>query len=136
MHIITDGFEISAGAAIDDQRLVAPAEEVAKLLVPPIETAGIGSQQPLHAGDQIRAGCFDDQVKMVGHQAPGMDLLAGFFTRLVQRLYKRPEVLLLLEDGVTPIPSAHDVVNSPGILNAQFSRHDPMVTVLVLLSIL
>src|SRR5208282_1123484 len=82
MRIIADGFEISAGAAIDDQRLVAPAEQVAKLFVPPIETAGIGSQQPLHAGDQIRAGRFDDQMKMVRHQAPGMDLPAGFFTGL------------------------------------------------------
>src|SRR5208282_2692043 len=46
-------------------------------------------------------------------------------------VYKQPVVLLVLEDGVTPIPSAHDVVNRPGILNAQFSRHDPMGTVFV-----
>src|SRR5208337_4634826 len=102
-----------------------------KFFVPPIETTGIGSQQPLHAGDQISAGRFDNQMKMVRHQAPGMDLPAGFFTGLAQRLHKQPVGLLVLEDGVTPIPSAHDVVNRPGVLNAQFSRHDPMGTVFV-----
>jgi len=38
---------ISIAAAIDQQRLVAPAEQMAKLLVPPIEPSRVSSQPPL-----------------------------------------------------------------------------------------
>jgi hypothetical protein len=35
---------------------------VPEFLVPPIEAAGIGAQQPLHPGHQVGLGRFDDPV--------------------------------------------------------------------------
>ena len=54
MHVIANGFEIPAAAAIHDQSLVTTAEQVAKQLVPAIEPARVGSQD--HFMPAIRLG--------------------------------------------------------------------------------
>src|ERR1041385_3899003 len=52
VHIITNGLEISVAAAIDDQRLVAATEEMAKELVAAVEARRVSSQKPFHADRQ------------------------------------------------------------------------------------
>ena len=65
MDVITNAFEIAVAAAIDEETLVASAEEMPEELVSAIETRGIRTQQPLHARNQIGPGGFDDQMEMV-----------------------------------------------------------------------
>src|ERR1041385_4551874 len=46
--------------------------------VPPLPSqVGIDAQEPFHCGDEVGLGCFDDEVKMVAHEAIGMHLPVG-----------------------------------------------------------
>ncbi len=56
MHVIAHRLQIAVARAVHDQRLVAPAEQVAEQLVPPVEAAGVSAQKPFHPGDQIGWG--------------------------------------------------------------------------------
>ena len=123
MHVIADRLEIAAAAAIDNERLVAAAKEVAKLLVPAVEATGVGPQQPFHADNQIRLRRLNHQVKVIGHQAEAMYLPAGLVTALTQRLQKPLPVLIILEDSLTAVATVHDVIDGTRIFHSQLARH-------------
>ncbi len=74
MHVITHRPQIAVAAPVHDQRLVPAAEQMAKQLVPPVESSGISPQKPLHPRHQIGLGRFHHQVKVIGHQAIRMHL--------------------------------------------------------------
>ncbi len=57
-----------------------------------------------------------------------MDLPAGFLANLGQRLQKANAILIILKNGFPPAPPAHHMINRPGILNSQLSRHDNEAT--------
>ena len=63
-------------------RFVATAEEVAKVLVAAVEARRVGAEKPFHAGNEVGAGRFDDEMEMIAHQAVGVDLPGGFFRGL------------------------------------------------------
>jgi hypothetical protein len=50
-----------------------------KELVPPIKARGVGPQESSHARDPIGPGRFHDQMKVMVHQAIGMDLPVCLF---------------------------------------------------------
>ena len=50
----------------------AAAEEVAFAAVFLVEGGGVFAVEQLHAGGELRDGCFEDQVVVVGHQAVGV----------------------------------------------------------------
>jgi hypothetical protein len=91
--------------------------------VPPIEPAGIGAQKPFHAGDQGGLRRFDDEMKMISHQAPRMNLPVGFGAGFGEGGQKTLSVRSVMENGFAPVSAIHDVVNGPGILNPQFAAH-------------
>ena len=64
------------------QRLVASGEKVSAFLVPYVEAFGVNPQQPLHARHQVGLRRFHDQMKMIAHQAIGVNLPAGLAARL------------------------------------------------------
>ena len=103
--------------------------------VPAIESAGVNSQQPLHAFHQIGLGRFHDQMKVIGHQTQRMDLPPGAPTALAQGFDEPLPVLLILEDDLAPIPAAHQVIDRPLILHSHLARHGRIVTGPVILSI-
>jgi len=123
VDIITHRFEIIVATAVHEQRLVPAAEEMAELSVPAVEPAGIGAQQPFHAGDQRGLGRFEDQMKMVGHQAIGMDLPARFSAGFRQRLQKQVVTRLRSGDRCAPVPTVHHLIKRPRILDSQLARH-------------
>ena len=53
MEVIPHALEVAVPIAMDDQRLIAPGEQVAAQLLPLIAATGVSAQQPLHPGDQI-----------------------------------------------------------------------------------
>ena len=133
MHVITHGLEIPVAAPVHDQRLIPAAEQVPKLLVPSIVAAGIGPQQPLHPSYKVGLGRFDDQVKVIAHEAIRMHLPTSLLTRLRERLQQPLLVLVILEDGLPPVAPVHHVINRPRILDAQLPSHAPTLTSPVLL---
>jgi hypothetical protein len=80
---------------MDDEAFVAAGKEMAKFLVAWVETDSVGAQQPLHSRHQIGLGRFDDEMKVVGHQAIGVHLPAGFLARFGQRLEEAVAVMVV-----------------------------------------
>src|ERR1043166_166478 len=136
MHIIADRFEVAIAASIDDLGFITAAEQMAEELMAPIEAAGINSQQPCHARHQVGLGRLDDQMKMIAHQAPGVDAPTGSGTSLIQALQEKLAVCVRFEDCFATIAPAHNMVDGPRILNSQLSSHTPSQTGLLSTSIL
>jgi hypothetical protein len=103
--------------------LVAAAKEVAKLLVAAVEAAGVGGQKPLHAGGEVGLRGFDYQMKMVGHEAKGVDLPAGLGAGLPKGFQEERAVLVGFENGLVAVAAIHDVVDGVRVLEAEFSGH-------------
>ena len=111
MYVIADGLEITVAAAVHDERLVAPAEQVPEQFVPPVEARGVSAEEPLHARDQIGLGRFHDQMKMIVHETIGMHLPVGLGARLRQRLQEQLLILLRLEDRLAAVPPVEEVID-------------------------
>jgi len=105
------------------QGLVTTGKQMAALLVPDIKTLGVNPQQPFHPGHQIGVRGFQHQMKMIPHQAPGMDLPLRFAARLGQGRQKHPAVHRIAKNRLPAIPPVHHVVDRPGIFTAHLSRH-------------
>ena len=91
--------------------------------VPPVEPAGIGTQKPFHAQNQVGFGGFDDPMKMISHQAPSVNLPAGFGAGFGEGRQKALPIQVVVVNRFAPVPAIHDMVNRPGILNPQFAAH-------------
>src|SRR5437899_9843061 len=63
-------------------------------------------------------------MKVIAHQAVGMDVPAGLHTGFSQRLEPLLPILIITKDVLPPVPSVHNVVDRSWILNAQFSGHE------------
>ena len=96
---------------------------MANQLVAAIEPSRVSAQKPFHARNQVRLGRFDYQVKMIRHEAIGMNLPAGLAAHLAQGLDNPLAVGVVVEDRFAPVPTVHHVVQSPGVLNPKFARH-------------
>ena len=123
MHVIAGGLEIAVAAAIHWQRFVTTRKEVAKLLVLTVKAIGIDTQQPMHPLDQVAARRFSDKMKVVAHQAPGMDLPVGFLTGFTKGVQEQPPILVIQENGLAPVATIHRVINRPGVLNSELPCH-------------
>jgi hypothetical protein len=99
------------------------AKQVAKFLVPPVETARVSAQKPLHTGHQIGLHGFDHQMEVVGHETIPMDLPTGLLAGLAQSFEEVLTVLVIGKYLFATIAAVHDVVKRAGILNAQLAGH-------------
>ena len=118
MHVVARPLQISWRRTVHDQGLVAAAEQMAEQLVAAVEPARVSAEKPFHARNQVRLGRFDHQVKMIRHEAIGMNLPARLAARLAQGLDKPLAVGVVVKDRFAPVPTIHDVV-----LNPKFARH-------------
>src|SRR5881394_3810747 len=109
MHVIAHRFETAGATAIDNQGLVPAAEKVPEKLVSQIESMRVDTQQPLHSLDQIRQGCLDHQMKVIGHQAKTVHLPGRLLAALLQGLKEPLPDLVVSEDAFLMISTAHHV---------------------------
>src|SRR5882672_11173782 len=135
MHVIAGRPQVSIATAIHRECLVAPAEKMPESLMSAIKADGVSAQEPLHAGDQIRPGRFQHQVKVGFHQTIGMDLPVGLGACLGQGLQKGSPIHVVAEDGGFAIAAAHEVINGAPILDPQFSGHEEVWPALCKVSI-
>src|SRR6266511_1468173 len=98
---------------------------MSKELVSAIEPTGVGTQEPLHPGDQIGLGRFHHQVEMVAHEAERMHLPVGLGTALGQRFQETLPVGVIFEDGLFPITPIHYMINGSLKFHSQLARHRP-----------
>src|SRR5947209_6907746 len=80
MHVIAYGQQVAIAAVINRLSFVTSGEKMAAGFVADVETFSVNAQQPFHAGDQVWLRRLDHQMKMVPHQAIGMDLPFGLAT--------------------------------------------------------
>jgi hypothetical protein len=64
---------------------------------------------------------------MITHQAPGVDLPAGFAAGFAQGLEKQLAILIGAKDSFPMVATIHDVVNRARILHPDFPCHVPTV---------
>src|SRR5882757_3813826 len=87
MHIITSAPQIAGLSPVNQLRLVAAAEEVAPVPVPPVKSLCVGAQQPFHSCCKVELRRLDHQMKMLAHQAISMHLPSSLRTgRLLETL--------------------------------------------------
>src|SRR5437867_8664820 len=84
------------------------------------------SSSPLSGFIRMSRGEFSNSS--TSYQTPGMHLPFGFSAALAQGLQEPRPVCVVLENGFAPVPAVHQVVNRPGILHSEFSRHAPSLT--------
>lgn len=84
---------------------------------------GIDAIELAHGGGEIGLGCFHQQVKVVAHQAVGMqhEMTAG--DDPLQHAQEPPPILVVEEDVLAGIASSSNVIERPGIFKAQRSGH-------------
>ena len=123
MHVIAHRPQIAITAAVHDQGLVSTAKQVTKELVPPVESSGIGAQEPFHARHQIGLGRLHHHVKVIGHETERMHLPVGFGATLGQGFQKTFPVGGILEYRLPPVAPAHHMINRPLIFQAYFAWH-------------
>ena len=61
---------------------------------------------------------FGSEVKVIHHQAVGVDLPAGLAASFAQRVQKALAVLVVLKDRIPAVASIHDVVDGARVLNS------------------
>jgi hypothetical protein len=61
-------------------------------------------------------------MEMIGHEAEGMHLPAGFAAGLTQRVEKLLPVPVIPADRLLPVSAVHQVIDRPGILDSQLAR--------------
>src|SRR5438093_4956783 len=123
MHVVARPLQISWRRTVYDQGLVAAAEQMAEQLVAEVEPSRVSAQKPFHARNQVRLGRLEHQVKMIRHEAIGMNLPARLAARLAQGLDNPLAVVVVVEDRFAPVPTVHNVVQSAGALELKLLRH-------------
>ncbi len=123
MDVIAHRPQIAAAAALDVQRLVTSREKVSALLMPEVEALGVNPQQPLHPDHQVGLGRFDDQMKMIAHEAIGVNLPLSLVAGFGQGGQEYPAVLRIAEDFLPAIPPVHHMVDRSGKFMAHLAWH-------------
>jgi hypothetical protein len=62
-------------------------------------------------------------MKMIAHQTVGVHLPAGLLAGCPQGPEKISSIQIIAKNLLTPIASAHQVVNGSLVLNSQLARH-------------
>ena len=88
-----------------------------------VEARGVSPQKPFHAGDQVGLGRFDHEMKMIVHQAIGVDLPTGLGAGFGQGGQEQLPVSVVQEDRFPAIAPAHQMINRSRILQTKLSRH-------------
>jgi hypothetical protein len=115
--------EVAVAAAIDHKSFITPGEQMAAGLVVDVEAFGIDTQDSFHSGDQIRRRRFDDEMEMISHQAPCMELPVGFGAGFVPRIQKTQPTVVIFEDSGALIAAIHDVINRTPPFDTQMAEH-------------
>src|SRR6476660_8271552 len=96
-----------------------------KQRLPVLASDQVNAQEPFHSGNEIGLRGLDHEMKMVAHQAPGMDLPFGLGAGFAKGAQEELAIVIVFEDVAALVSTIDHVVNSTGIFNAQFAWHGP-----------
>ena len=123
MNIIANCLQITIAAAIDRQSFIAPGKKMSAGFMTDVEALGVNAQEPFHAGNEVWLGSFDDQMKMIPHQTPGMHLPPGFGASLPKCFQKALPVRRIANDVLPLIAATDHMINRARVFDSQFPGH-------------
>jgi hypothetical protein len=100
-------------------------KEVADESEPFVEVPGVLAVQSLHASRQIRLRSFDEQVKVIRHEAEGVLPPAVATNDLVAQGEESPTVVIILKDRLPAVPTRRHVVDAAGDQDSWRAGHEP-----------
>ena len=127
MHVIANGPQVAISAAINGQSLVAAGEEVTAEFMANIEAFGVNAAEPLHAGNQVRFGRLQHEMKMVAHQTKRMKLPIGLATGFGEGLQEQSPVGVGAKDVLALVATVEHMINGAGIFNSKFPGHTTLL---------
>src|SRR5437762_856571 len=96
---------------------------MAEQLVPSVEPAGVSAEKPFHARDQIGLRRFEDQMKMIPHQAIRVHLPIGLGASFAESFQKPSPILIIAKNVFLPVATIHHVIDRAGKFNSQSPSH-------------
>ena len=115
--------------ALNREALKAPLPDMSAAAIMLVITTHMARQQPLHELTQrslVRR--FENEVKVIGHQAETKQLNSLSFLRVSQERKKRFVVLSLVEYRGAAIAAINNVVDVAALLSSWNSRHAALLT--------
>jgi hypothetical protein len=109
-------LEVTGAAAIDQQCFVTASEEVAACFVADVVAFGVNAEEPFHSGDEI--GLRGLEMKMVAHQAPGMDLPFGFGAGFAESGQEALAIVIVFEDVAALIATIEAFSGRAGLIGS------------------
>jgi hypothetical protein len=104
-------------------RLVAVLKQMPASMAAPVKASGITAQQAAHNGGDGNIAGFDQQVKMVGNQCPGVTARLALGENLTQATQKIVTILIVAENLPALNTAGNNVMQRPRRVYSGFSRH-------------
>jgi hypothetical protein len=104
---------------VNDDRLKPTLQHVTDPAVAAVEGLRVDPVELAHSLRQIRLGCFHHQVKVVVHQAVGMQAKMKADDDVLQHHEKAPAVFVIQEDVLPGVAPGGDVVEGAVIFDAK-----------------
>src|ERR1043166_259999 len=99
----------------------------------PIEAHRIASQQPFHAGNEVRSWSLDDEMKMIAHQTVGMNLPASPRASVAEYFQKALSVHIVAKHCFPPVASIQEMIESAFVFDSDLAGHAVTLRKLALL---
>jgi hypothetical protein len=109
--------------SVNQQRFIAALKERAHLISSMVYIAGIAKTDILDYAEQGDITKLDSQMKMIRHQAIGMDAMLVFFYACLEEEKESASILFVKKNILTGVASQDDMVTSAGIMESRFSCH-------------
>jgi hypothetical protein len=106
---------------LNDDRLESPLENVTGAGVPPVEVLGIASVEAMHPPRQGRMGRFHQQVKVISHEAIGVEDPGLVGDDRGEKVQEMAAIRGIVKDRPALVAAAGDVVQRSGELQAERS---------------
>ena len=117
MNVLADQAQIGGIAWADDESFITSAKEMSAEAMTRVEADGVGAEEPFHGRNEIGLRCFEGEVKMVWHEAEGMQQPAGFGAGFIESVEKELAILVAAKDWLSAITAVHEVITRAGEFN-------------------
>ena len=123
MNVVTGAAQVARRTAIDDLGFVTPAKEVSPLAMAKIKSLRVGPEEPFHPKGEVGLRCFQDEMKMIGHQTVGMCLPSCLQTGSRKSAHKLYPIPVVAEYRLTSISAAGHMIKCAFVFNSEGAGH-------------
>ena len=108
MDAVGERLEIvGVGSGTVDRPLLVAMKNVPAPLASAVSSLAVDGEQLLHAGDEICLRGLQQEMEVIAHERPCMDLPPKAQTKLAEPVEKRLMVVLCDKQGTSPVAAGH-----------------------------